>query len=75
MAKIGTCGDHVVLDAAARLFNTRIRVISNRPYPDININPALDTGDGNDSCLALGHISEFHYVSLRALPGESAGVD
>ena len=57
----------MTLFAAARLFNTQIRVIGDH---DILI------GDGNNGCLVLGHIAdEFHYVSLRAIKGKSLGVD
>ena len=75
MEKMGTWGDHLVLVAAANLFNMRIRVISTRPDHNRTIYPAHDTGDGNDSCLVLGHIPELHYVSLRASPGKPVGVD
>ena len=66
MEKDGTWGDHLILHAAANYYKTRIRIISSLGnevvlYPDgivLNPNP-----------LVLGHVHEYHYVSLLPKQG------
>ena len=71
MAKDGTCGDHVILLAAANRFNTPIRVISSLPdRKDIIINPHSQ-GYHRADPLVLGHVHEEHYVSLLPLTGKA----
>ena len=62
MAKIGRWGDGVILLAAARHLQCVIRVISNRPdFPDVFLRP-----DGKELVeLVLGHIFQYHFVSLE----------
>lgn len=64
MNKEGTWGDHVVLFAAANCFECVVRVVSSLPdCDDIIIRPYGPVGDAVQ--LALGHVFEKHYVSLR----------
>lgn len=63
MEKDGTCGDHVILMAAANCYNCVIRVISSLPNcSDVIIRPDPPVCDAAQ--LVLGHIHEVHYVSL-----------
>ena len=64
----GTWGDHVVLRGAAKYFETCIQVISSLPHHhDIMICPEYDVTGSNR--LVLGHVYEFHYVSLTPHEG------
>ena len=62
----GTWGDHVVLLAAANYYQTPIRIISSL---DREILVPSDHAGVNASPLVLGHIHEFHYVSLQPRQG------
>ena len=64
MARDGTWGDHLILQAAARHFNCVIHIISSHPEFDVKIEPDSTTCDVAE--LLLGHIYEYHYVSLEA---------
>ena len=66
MAKDGTWGDHVVLFAAANHFQTAIRIISSLDR-EIVVHPEHAVCDPTP--LVLGHIHEFHYVSLQPRKG------
>ena len=66
MAMDGTWGDHVVLHAAANYYRTPIRIISSL---DREILVPPDHAGVNTSPLVLGHIHEFHYVSLQPRQG------
>ena len=68
MAKDGTWGDHVVLFAAANHFQTPIHIISSLNH-EIVVKP--DHVPPNTNPLMLGHIHEFHYVSLQPRPGKT----
>ena len=62
----GGWGDHVVLHGAAHCFETCIHVISSLPHHnDVIICPEYD--DNGNNGLVLGHVHEFHYVSLLAV--------
>ena len=64
MAEDGTWGDHLILEAAARHLNCVIHIISSHPECDVKIEPGLTACDVPE--LLLGHIYEYHYVSLEA---------
>ena len=68
MAKDGTWGDHVVLLAAANYFQTPIRIISSLDR-EIVVHPEHSVADPTP--LVLGHIHEFHYVSLHPRQGKT----
>ena len=68
MAKDSTWGDHVVLFAAANHFQTPIRIISSLDH-EIVVQP--DRALANTNPLVLGHIHEFHYVSLQPRQGKT----
>ena len=68
MAKDGTWGDHVVLLAAANYFQTSIRIISSLNR-EIVVHPKHSVADPTP--LVLGHIHEFHYVSLQPRQGKT----
>ena len=68
MAKDGTWGDHVVLFAAANHFQTPIHIISSLDR-EIVVEP--DHAPANTNPLMLGHIHEFHYVSLQPRQGKT----
>ena len=68
MAKDGTWGDHVVLLAAANYFQTPIRIISSLDR-EIVVHPEHAVADSTP--LVLGHIHEFHYVSLQPRQGRT----
>ena len=68
MAKDGTWGDHVVLLAAANYFQTPIRIISSLDR-EIVVHPEQSVADPTP--LVLGHIHEFHYVSLHPRQGKT----
>ena len=68
MAKDGTWGDHLVLFAAANLFQTPIRIISSLDH-EIVVQP--DHALANTNPLVLGHIHELHYVSLQPRQGKT----
>lgn len=67
MAKDGTWGDHMVLLAAANYFQSLIRIISSRDH-EIVVQPDHAVADMNP--LVLGHVHEFHYVSLHPSQGK-----
>ena len=67
MAKDGTWGDHMVLLAAANYFQSLIRIISSRDH-EIVVQPDHAVADINP--LVLGHVHEFHYVSLHPSQGK-----
>ena len=63
MERDGSWGDHIILLAAANLFETCIRVVSSQSHDDdVVITPNYSTDDRNP--LVLGHVFELHYVSL-----------
>ena len=66
MAMDGTWGDHVVLLAAANYYQIPIRIISSL---DREILVLPDHAVADTSPLVLGHIHEFHYVSLQPRQG------
>lgn len=69
MAEDGTWGDHVILYAAANYFETCIHVISSLSHDsDVIISPERDVGSCNK--LVLGHVHEYHYVSLQPKQGK-----
>ena len=68
MAKDGTWGDHVVLLAAANYFQTPIRIISSL---DREIVVHREHAVADSTPLVLGHIHEFHYVSLQPRQGRT----
>ena len=68
MAKDGTWGDRVVLFAAANYFQTPIRIISSLDR-EIVVHPEHSVTDPTP--LVLGHIHEFHYVSLQPRQGKT----
>ena len=67
MAKDGTWGDHMVLLAAANYFQSPIRIISSRDH-EIVVQP--DHAVADIIPLVLGHVHEFHYVSLHPSQGK-----
>ena len=67
MAEDGTWGDHMVLLAAANYFQSPIRIISSRDH-EIVVQPDHAVADINP--LVLGHVHEFHYVSLHPSQGK-----
>lgn len=65
MAKDGTWGNHVVLVAAANTYGISIRVISSvTDHEDILVTPSY-TSSQDTEMLVLGHVFEYHYVSLE----------
>ena len=66
MARDGTWGDHLILKAAARHFNCVIHIISSHPEFDVEIEPDSNSTTCDVAELLLGHIYEYHYVSLEA---------
>ncbi|KAL9958553.1 hypothetical protein ACROYT_G035582 [Oculina patagonica] len=77
MAKDGTWGDHLMLQAAANYYNTAIRVVSSLGRENESlicpVNPAdilPNTSNMNhQQPLVLGYIFELHYVSLLPRQG------
>ena len=61
----GAWGDHLILKGAANCFKTCIQVV-NSHQDDVMICPEYDVTGSNR--LVLGHVPEFHYVSL--IPGK-----
>ena len=57
----GAWGDHLILKGAANFFETCIQVVSSH-QDDVMICPEYDVTGSNP--LVLGHLPEFHYVSL-----------
>ena len=68
MEKDGTWGGHVVLFAAANHFQTPIRIISSLDR-EMVVHPEHSVADPTP--LVLGHIHEFHYVSLHPRQGKT----
>ena len=66
MARDGTWGDHLILQAAARHLNCVIHIISSHPEFDVKIEPDSNSATCDVAELLLGHIYEYHYVSLEA---------
>ena len=66
MARDGTWGDHLILETAARHLNCVIHIISSHPEFDVKIGPDLNSTTCDVAELLLGHIYEYHYVSLEA---------
>ena len=65
MAKDGAWGNHVVLLAAANKYRTPIRVISSvTDHEDILVTPSYTSWQDTEP-LVLGHVFEYHYVSLE----------
>ena len=74
MEQDGTWGDHVILYATANCYKMCIRVISSRSnHCELTIKP-----DGHvmisTNPLVLGHVHEFHYVSLQPKQGEAPAI-
>ena len=70
MKQRSTWGDHVILLAAASNFEIPIKVISSLSNDhDLLISPECDVS--NSKQLVLGHVHEFHYVSLIPKQGKS----
>ena len=72
MKKDGAWGDHIVVQAAANYFKVPINIIrSSDPYDGvIPINPMLGPGEHAVNPLVLGHVAEYHYISLEPVPRE-----
>ena len=69
MKRDGTWGDQLIIEAAARYLNCAVHIISSHPeIPDVYIKPESTTCDVDE--LLLGHIHEYHYVSLE--PGTAS---
>ena len=69
MARDGTWGDQLIIEAAARYLNCVVHIISSdAEIPDVYIKPESTTCDVDE--LLLGHIHEYHYVSLE--PGTAS---
>ena len=66
MERDGTWGDHLILQAAARHLNCVIHIISSHPEFDVKIEPDSNSTTCDVAELLLGHIYEYHYVSLEA---------
>ena len=67
----GRWGDHFILQAAADLYETTIRLIDcESPDRDLTINPRKSSSSKQ---LILGHIPGLHYVSLRPTLGKTFG--
>ena len=65
MARDGTWGDQLIIEAAARYLNCVVHIISSHAeIPDVYIKPESTTCDVDE--LLLGHIHEYHYVSLES---------
>lgn len=65
MAKDGTWGNHVVLVAAANKYEIPIRVVSSATdHQDIIVEPSSPFNQDIEP-LVLGHVFEYHYVSLE----------
>lgn len=65
MAKDGTWGNHVVLVAAANKYEIPIRVVSSATdRQDIIVEPSSPFNQDIEP-LVLGHVFEYHYVSLE----------
>lgn len=65
MAQDGTWGDHVILYAAAKCFDTFIHVISSQSdHRHLTIKPDYHVISTNP--LVLGHVREEHYISLKS---------
>jgi len=69
MKKDGTWGDHLILWAAVNCYATDVRVISSvSDHPDVILTPIHPATNTNP--LVLGHIQEYHYVSLQRQKGK-----
>lgn len=69
MERQGIWGDHVMLYAAANRYEVSIRVIClSLEHFDVIIVPSCDVVDPRQ--LIIGHIREFHYVSLLPQKGK-----
>ena len=65
-----TWGDDVTLLAVCALFNVRVHVVSSDGNVlDIEAPPYWGAAAEHD--LAVGHFSEFHYVSTEPLPADA----
>ena len=72
MKRDGTWGDHVILYATANCYKTRIRVISSQSNDhELTITPDSHVMISTNP-LVLGHVYEFHYVSLQPKQGEAS---
>lgn len=71
MSASGSWGDDIILHAAANCYETPIRVISSlSDHHEVSIRPDRHHHRASNSTpLVLGHVHEFHYVSLRAKTG------
>ena len=71
MEQDGTWGDHVTLYATANCYEMHIRVISSKSnHGELTIKPDGHVNSTNP--LVLGHVHEFHYVSLQPKQGEAS---
>ena len=71
MEQDGTCGDHLILYGTANCYKTYIDVISSHSnHSDLTIRPDGHVISTNP--LVLGHVNEFHYVSLQPKQGEAS---
>lgn len=63
MVNAGEWGDHVILQAASIIYGIRITVLTTNSVEPTIVSPVVE-GNNNLPNIYLGHISEFHYVSL-----------
>ena len=71
MEQDGTWGDHVTLYATANCYKMHIRVISSQSnHRELTIKPDGHVISTNP--LVLGHVHEFHYVSLQPKQGKAS---
>ncbi|XP_061188529.1 uncharacterized protein LOC133196686 [Saccostrea echinata] len=67
MTQEGQWGDHLMLQATSQVTQRNIEVLHAGEKEEITkITNALAKED--QRCLRLGHVGEFHYVSLREIP-------
>ncbi|XP_062622180.1 uncharacterized protein LOC134283718 [Saccostrea cucullata] len=67
MTQEGQWGDHLMLQAISQVTQRNIEVLHAGEKEEITkITTALAKED--QRCLRLGHVGEFHYVSLREVP-------
>ena len=73
MKQDGTLGDHVILFATANCYKTHIRVISSQSnHRELTIKPDGYVMISTIPLLVLGHVHEFHYVSLQPKQGKAS---
>lgn len=73
MARDGEWGDHMIMRAISEVTSRTIQVISTEAERDWTVIEPKSCEQNQKPAIYLGHVGEFHYVSLRVYGLDSRG--